>query len=73
MFSIAKSLQQPFFVESVGGVDEDVASIVPNQTKFSSLSNIRSVHLEFGNVTLSNVVNVSQLVVVTTPKGGIYD
>jgi hypothetical protein len=57
----------------VGGVDEDVASIVPNQTKFSSLSNVQSVHLEFGNVTLSNVVNVSQLVVVTTPKGGIYD
>ncbi len=57
----------------MGGVDEDVASIVPNQTKFSSLSNVQSVHLEFGNVTLSNVVNVSQLVVVTTPKGGIYD
>jgi hypothetical protein len=30
MFSMAKSLQQPCFVENVGGVDEDVASIVPN-------------------------------------------
>jgi hypothetical protein len=69
---MAKSLQQPCFVENVGGVDEDVASIVPNWTKISSIFNVQSVHLEFGNVTLSHATNVS-LVVVTIPKGGIYD
>lgn len=61
------------FVEVVGGVDEDVASIVLNQTKSSSLSNVENVHLEFGNVTLLDIDNVLQLVVVTMPKGGIYD
>ncbi len=34
------------------------------KSKSSSLSNLESVHLESSNVALSNVVDVSQLVVV---------
>ncbi len=69
LLSKVEKLKQPCLIENVGGVDEDVASIVPNQTKSSSLSNVESVHLE----TLLDDVNVSKLVVVTMPKGGIYD
>jgi hypothetical protein len=47
----------------VGGGDENVASIVFNQIRFSSLSNVENVHLESSNVTLLNVVDVSQLAV----------
>lgn len=43
----------------MGGVDEDVTSIAPNQIKFSSLSNVESVHLESSNVTLLDVADVS--------------
>jgi hypothetical protein len=50
----------------MGGVDEDVTSIAPNQIRSSSLSNVENVHLEPSNVTLSNVVDVSQIVVVET-------
>lgn len=52
-------LQQPCLVESVGGGDEDVALIALNQIKSSSFSNVESVHLKFGNVTVSDVVDVS--------------
>jgi hypothetical protein len=48
----------------MGGVDEDVTSISPSQIKFSSFSNVENVHLEFSNVTLLDVIDVSQLVVV---------
>jgi hypothetical protein len=73
LLSKVEELKQPCLIENVGGVDEDVASIVLNQTKSSSLSNVENVHLEFGNVTLLDIDNVLQLVVVTMPKGGIYD
>lgn len=56
---MVEGLQQPCFVENVGGGDEDVTSIAPNQIKFSSFLDVESVHLEFGNVTMSDVVNVS--------------
>jgi hypothetical protein len=47
----------------VGRVDEDVASTTFNHIRFSSLSNVESVHLESNNVTLLNVADVSQLAV----------
>ncbi len=46
----------------MGIVDENVTLITPNQVRFSSFLNVESVHLEFNNVTLSNVVNVSHVV-----------
>ncbi len=62
--SMAKGFQQPYFVENVGIVDENLASTTSNQIKSSSVSNVENVHLEFRNVTLLDVVNVSQLAVV---------
>jgi hypothetical protein len=56
---MVEGLQQTCLVESVGGGDENVASIALNQITSSSFSNVESVHLEFGNVTMSNVVDVS--------------
>ncbi len=41
-------------------------SIALNQIIFSSFSNVENVHLEFGNVTLLNVVDVSQLTIIKT-------
>jgi hypothetical protein len=43
----------------VGKVDEDVASTTLSQIKSSSILVVESVHLEFSNVTLLNVADVS--------------
>jgi hypothetical protein len=48
----------------MGGVNEDVTSIALDEIRSSSLSNVESVHLESCNVTLLDVVDVSQLVVI---------
>jgi hypothetical protein len=56
---MVQRLQQPCLVESVGGGDEDVVLIAFNQIKSSSFSIVESVHLKFGNVIMSDVVNVS--------------
>jgi hypothetical protein len=41
-------------------------SIAPNQITFSSFSNVENVHLEFGNVTLLDVVDVVKLMIIET-------
>jgi hypothetical protein len=41
-------------------------SIALNQIIFSSFSNVENVHLEFGNVTLLNVIDVSKLMIIET-------
>jgi hypothetical protein len=59
---MAKRFQQPYFVQNVEGLDEDVTYIncpALNQIISSSFSNVENVHLEFGNVTLLDVVDVS--------------
>ncbi len=43
----------------MGGVDEDVASSALNQIKSLSLLVVESLHLEFNNVTLLDVADVS--------------
>jgi hypothetical protein len=63
---MVKGFQQPYFVENVGIVDEDATSTAPNKIKSSSLLDVESVHLEYVNVTLLNVVNASQLAVIET-------
>ncbi len=50
----------------MGGVDEDVASTAINQIKSSSFFDVKNVHLKSSNVTLSNVDDVSYLVVIET-------
>jgi hypothetical protein len=45
-------------------VDENVTSTALNKIKSSSLLNVESVHLEFNNVTLSDVVNISHVVAI---------
>jgi hypothetical protein len=54
---MVEGFQQPCFVENVGRDDEDVASIALNQIKLSSFLDVESVHLEFGNVTMSDVIH----------------
>lgn len=56
---MVQRVQQPCLVESVGGGDEDVALIALYQIKSSSFSNVENVHLKFGNVIVSNVIDVS--------------
>ncbi len=55
LFSMVEELQQPYFVESVGGVHEDVASI-------AFIQMLKNVHLEF-NIALLDV-DVSQFVAI---------
>ncbi len=50
----------------MGIIDENVASIALNQIKISSFLNVKSVHLEFNNVTLLDVVNVSHVATIET-------
>jgi hypothetical protein len=38
---MVKGFQQPYFVENVGIVDENVASTALNQIRSSSLSNVK--------------------------------
>jgi hypothetical protein len=64
LFSMVEELQQPYSIESVGNVGEDVTSTTLNQIKSSSLLDVENVHLEYINVTLLNVANVLQLATI---------
>jgi hypothetical protein len=40
-----------YFIEKVGGVDENIPSLAPTQMWSSLVSNVDNVHLQFGNMT----------------------
>jgi len=63
-----------YFIENVGGVDENIPSLAPTQMWSPLVSNVENVHLQFGNMTN---INVSKLVmrknyILNTSQSYVY-
>jgi len=44
-----------YFIENVGGIDEDIPSLAPTQMRSLLVSNVENVHVQFGNMTKIDV------------------